>query len=75
MTDEQFRILIENSEIFSKYEKFKKGLVLKRTNIHSLKDYYQQAEKYGIAYLKQNPNLKSNDVLLIESCLKLVKNG
>ena len=69
MTDAQFRALIENSEVFKAFGQFKKDIFLKAKVLHRLKDYHHQAEKYGIAYLKQNPNLTTSDVALIESIL------
>ena len=69
MNDHQFKILIENSEVYKSFEKFKQGLILSHKSIQRLKDYHHQAEKYGIDYLKQNPNLTASDVKLIESIL------
>ena len=69
MTDQQFRALIECSEIFKAFPKFKQNLTLKLTAVQKLKDYYEQALRHGIDYLKQNPNLTISDVNLIESIL------
>lgn len=69
MTEEQFKALILQTEVFQQYENFKKNITLKRTNVQRLKSLYMQAEKYGIEYLKQNPNLMQSDVKLIENIL------
>jgi len=71
MTEEQFKELILQTEVFNKYETFKKNITLKRQNIKRLKDLFNQAERYGIDYLKQNGNLMSSDVKLIENILLL----
>lgn len=71
MTEEQFKALILQTEVFQQYENFKKNITLKRTNVQRLKSLYMQAEKYGIEYLKQNPNLMQSDVKLIENILLL----
>lgn len=71
MTEEQFKELILQSEVFAKYETFKKSITLKRQNITRLKDLFNQGERYGIDYLKQNANLMSSDVKLIENILLL----
>lgn len=71
MTEEQFKALILQTEVFQQYENFKKSITLKRTNVQRLKILYMQAEKYGIEYLKQNPNLMQSDVKLIENLLLL----
>lgn len=69
MTDSQFRALMEASEVFKSFPIFKQNIFLSLKCQKRLKDYYQQAEKHGIAYLKQNPNLTQSDVNLIESIL------
>ena len=71
MTEEQFKALILQTEVFQQYENFKKNITLKRTNVQRLKSLYMQAKKYGIEYLKQNPNLMQSDVKLIENILLL----
>lgn len=70
MNERQFRIAIENSETFKSFETFKQRLVLKKLNLSHLHDLYGQAERLGIEYLKQNRNLSSNDVKLIEELVK-----
>ena len=70
MNERQFRIAVENSETFKGWEIFKQKLVLKKLNLIHLLDLYGQAERLGIDYLKQNKNLSSNDVKLIEELLK-----
>lgn len=69
MTEAQFRSLLENCDAFKDLENFQKGIYSRPPVVRRLKDYYQQAERYGIDYLKQNPNLMSTDVKLIESIL------
>lgn len=69
MTDSQFRALIEASEVFKAFEKFKRDITVKHANIQRLKVYYEQAEKYGIDYLKQNPNVRVSEINLINSVL------
>ena len=54
--ERDFVIAIKNCDTFKKFEKFKQGITLKRDNIIKLYDKYQQAYRYGIDYLKQNPN-------------------
>lgn len=69
MTDAQFRALVEASEVFKNFGKFKQDIFLRPKVLARLKDYHHQAEKYGIEYLKQNPNLTISDVTLIDSIL------
>ena len=69
MNDQQFRQLIEASEVFKNFPVFKQRLILNHLNLARLKDYHHQAEKYGIGYLKQNPNLSISDVALIDSLI------
>jgi hypothetical protein len=64
-----FSIAIKETSIFRKFENFKKGIVMKRKNTDRLHDYYQQAVRHGIDYLKQNPNIFGNDIAIIEEIL------
>lgn len=70
MNERQFRIAVENSDTFKQFETFKQRLILRRANLAHLLDIYGQGERLGIDYLKQNKNLSSNDVKLIEELLK-----
>lgn len=74
MNEQQFRKEIELSNSFKKYEKFKQDLTIKSKNVSRLFIYYNQAVKYGIEYIKQNQNILSGDVKLIEEILKNIKN-
>ena len=67
--ERDFVIAIKNCDTFKKFEKFKQGIILKRANIIKLYDKYQQAYRYGIEYLKQNPNILQSDVKLINDVL------
>lgn len=69
MDDYQLKKAIENTQEFKGYEKFKQGLVLKRQNLVHLSDLYGQAERLGIDYLKQNPNIFHTDFKLIEELI------
>jgi hypothetical protein len=65
-----FTQAIKQTDSFKDYDKFKQDLTLKRQNIIKLYDKYQQACRYGIGYLKQNPNILANDVKLIDEVLQ-----
>ena len=67
--ERDFVIAIKNCDTFKKFEKFKQGIILKRANIIKLYDKYQQAYRYGIEYLKQDPNILQSDVKLINDVL------
>lgn len=60
---------IKNTDTYISFPVFKQGLTLKNSNIDRLYDYYGQACRLGIGYIKQNPNLFSNDVKIIEEIL------
>lgn len=62
-------IAIRNTKTFQGFETFKKGLTLRLQNIDRIHGYYQQACKYGIGYLKQNPNCYANEVAIIEEII------
>jgi len=64
-----FAIAVKETETFKNFETFKKGIVSKRKNTDRLHDYYQQAIKYGIEYLRQNPNIFINDVAIINEII------
>lgn len=69
MNEIQFSEALRNTPSFKTFEKFKQGLTLKKQNISRLFVYYTQAIRYGIEYLKQNPNLYSNDIKMIEEVI------
>lgn len=69
MTDSQFLQHILNSEVYQSWEKFKQIIHSKLSNVHRIKPYYEQAERYGIEYIKQNPNILQSEVKLIEDIL------
>jgi len=60
---------IKNTKTYQGFERFKQGLTLKIQNIDRLHGYYQQACKYGVDYLRQNPNLFANEVSIIEEII------
>jgi len=70
MNDIDFKELVENTIVFKKFENFKKALTLKLKNIIRLKDLYEQAKRYGVDYLKQNPHLSSTDVKIIQNIIE-----
>jgi len=70
MSEHQLREAIENTQEYKNYEKFKQGIVLRRANLIHLNDLLGQAQRLGIDYLKQNPNIMHSDVKLIEELLK-----
>jgi len=73
MTDSQFLQAILESKVFQSWEKFKQLITQKSLNVHRLKPYYDQAERYGIEYLKQNQNILQSEVKLIEDILNTKK--
>lgn len=69
MNDQQLKQAIENSEVFKSFELFKQELTVRHLNLQRLRPYYEQAKKYGIDYLKQNPSISQSDVKLIGSII------
>lgn len=69
LTEIQFAEALRNTPTYKDFENFKKSIVVRRPNIVRLHNYYQQASKYGIDYLKQNQNITISDVKLIEDVL------
>lgn len=60
---------IRNTETFKGFERFKQGLTLKPQNVSRLYDYYSQACRLGIDYIKQNQKIFANDVKIIEQII------
>lgn len=69
LTKSDFATAIKETETFAGFPKFKKGIVTAHKNIERLYDYYLQACRYGIGYLKQNPNIFANDVAMINEII------
>ena len=65
----QFSEAIKRTPTYKGFEKFKQGLVSKRANVTILFDKYQQATRYGIDYIRQNPNIYANDVSIINDVI------
>ena len=65
-----FNKAILNTKTFNGFEKFKQAIVSNINNLDRLYDYYHQACKWGIPYLKQNQNIFANDVKMIEEVLE-----
>jgi hypothetical protein len=69
MNEHDLKKAIENTQEFKNYPKFKQGIVLRRLNLVYLHDLYGQADRIGIEYLKQNPNIFHSDFKLIEELI------
>jgi len=67
--DHEFRELITASEVYQNFESIKKSIMIKMPNIKRLKIYYDQSQRYGLDYIKGNPNVTSSDIKLIQSIL------
>mgnify|MGYP003417298959 CR=1 FL=1 len=65
----QFSEAIKRTQTYKGFEKFKQGLVSKRANVTILFDKYQQATRYGIDYIRLNPNILSSEVKLISDVI------
>jgi hypothetical protein len=70
MTEHTIREEIKQTEIYKGYPVFKQRLTLSQINLKRLFNLYGQAERNGIKYLKQNPNLSLSDVNLIKELLQ-----
>jgi len=70
MTEYDFKEAIKDTYVFNKHPIFKKSILLKY-RVPALYDYYLQAKRYGIDYLKQNPNILISEVKLINEILNL----
>ena len=46
-----------------------RNLMTSKKNVERMYIYYAQAVRYGIAYIKQNPNISGRDVLMITEIL------
>ncbi len=71
MNEHLLKIAIENSDTFKRFEKFKQGLTVRKSNIKRLLNLYQQANKFGLLYVKQNKNFTVTDVALITEIMAL----
>lgn len=69
MTQDQFKEAVKETALFKNKAIFSKNIMLKY-RIKEMYVYYEQAKKYGIDYLKQNPNILSSEVQIINEVLK-----
>jgi hypothetical protein len=70
MTEYTIKEEIQQTEMYKGYPIFKQRLTLSQINLKRLFNLYGQADRNGIEYLKQNPNLSSSDVNLIKELLQ-----
>jgi hypothetical protein len=70
MNEQEFKKALAETEHFKNYATFKQTITMKRHNIIFLYDKFKQAQRLGIEYIKQNPNIYANDVILIDEVLK-----
>jgi hypothetical protein len=69
MTEIAFGRAIKETKTYNSFEKFKQGIIANSKNINALHGKYIQAVKFGIDYLKQNPNIFANDIKMIEEVI------
>jgi epoxyqueuosine reductase QueG len=69
MNEIAFSKEIKETPTFKGFEKFKQGIVMRRANVVKLYDKYLQAIKFGVDYIKQNPNNYANDIKIIEEII------
>lgn len=68
MNQDQFKDAVKETAIFKDKAIFSKNIMLKY-RIKEMYVYFEQAKKYGIDYLKQNPNILSSEVSIINEIL------
>lgn len=69
LSEADFAEAVKNSATFKKFETFKKSLTVKRHNMFVLYGKYFQACQYGLDYIKQNPNIMTSEIKLIEEII------
>ena len=70
LSEIQFGIELRETKTFKSFPKFKQNIVLGRANVKMLFEKYQQACRYGIDYLLQNPTMYGNNVKIIAEILE-----
>ena len=69
MVDHNFKAKVTESEVFKAFPSFKQDIYTNRKVLSRLEDYFGQAQRLGLEYIKQNPNLTLSDINLIKSIL------
>ena len=69
MTQDQFKEAVKETALFKNKAIFSKNIMLKY-RIKEMYVYYEQAKRYSIDYLKQNPKILSSEVQIIDEILK-----
>ncbi len=69
MNQEQFKDAIKQTNVFKSKPIFAQKICLKH-RVAEMYVYYEQAKRYGVEYLKQNPNILSSEVGIIEEIIK-----
>lgn len=68
MNEQDFKTAIQNTKLFKSKPIFSQKILLKY-RLNALYSYFMQAKKYGIDYLKQNPNILGSEVCLIDEII------
>lgn len=69
LSEIQFSESLRQTKTYKGFPNFKQSIVIRRPNILRLFNYYQQACRYSIDYLKQNQNITVTDVALINDII------
>lgn len=69
LTEIQFSEALKQTGTYKGFPNFKQSIVTRRHNVLRLFNYYQQACRYSIDYLKQNQNITITDVALINDII------
>lgn len=70
LNETDFAEAVKNSDTFKNFEQFKKNLIVKRNPMIILYVKYCQACRYGIDYIKQNPNIMASDIAIIKEIIE-----
>lgn len=69
LTEIQFAEALRQTKTYKGLENFQQSIVIRRPNVQKLYIYYQQACRYKIDYLKQNPSVYGREVNLINDVI------
>jgi len=67
--DRQFLQQMQNTDTFKNCPEFKQKILQKTEYVQRMRDYFEQAKRYGYDYIRQNTNLTTTDLAILKEML------
>jgi hypothetical protein len=69
MTEQDFKTAIKETDIFKGKAIYSKNIMMKY-RASFMHNYYMQAVKFGVEYIKQNPSIPREEIAIIKEIIE-----